>query len=113
MREVFVCFAPPSLLFFDLFVMTSKCCKRITLETVAPIAQIFAGVFVTFISSYSCRSCWLFAGERFFFFGLKCREAIVVCVHRWFPQGTTLHIDGPIAQIFGSRGVVCRKRGQT
>ena len=51
LREVFVCFAPPSLLLFVLFGMTSNCCKSIALETVAPIAQIFAGVFVTCIPS--------------------------------------------------------------
>ncbi len=102
MREVFVCFAPPSLLLYVLFGMTSNCCKSITLETVAHIMQIFAGVFVTCIPSYSCRSRLMFAGERFFF-GSKCGEAIVVFVHRWIPEGTTLQKDGDIAQIFGSR----------
>ena len=103
LSEDVVCFAPPSPLFLLLCVIIRKCCKRITLVTLATIAHIFAGVYLTCLSSCSCSFCHIFTGKSFVFVCATCGEAIGTCVHRCIPYGTTLHTVSNIAQIFGGR----------
>ena len=76
LSEDVVCFAPPSPLFLLLCVIIRKCCKRITLVTLATIAHIFAGVYLTCLSSCSCSFCHIFTGKSFVFVCATCGEAI-------------------------------------